>query len=442
MPKGIPHATHTDQKAKPLFGGFVLAGIVCLATLCLGLAPYTNPVVKLLPGAFIITTAGWLRDQNVLQSKTFLVSLVLAAIITWLNGVTMTVFMGVGLVSTALTVTWLVLIPTAFVMLDVAKYIFSTVSAIIVLFLLLITVMAGQSPGLILFEIILAGFVLGAFFIEYKGKGFIGRGGAALFGFLIAGVSVIGSYAQIAPLPIIGLLAPAVIVALPVIDLVFVIGSRVYEGIPIDKDDRRHFYFRLLDTGVNRRLAIIMHMLFSALFGSMGVLALAVAVSGSFLIVTQAIMMFGIFLVFNRISRRRINQHIEQLNRKDDQVSDLKKNVREQKKQLKKERGRKEEIKTNEDFQKKYYQEHTRLRAKQRFNLSLSAEQYKQLCYDLMNYNDPHEHVKSYYDEYLEENVEVWRIYLDNQWVTARFIRSIHKIITVFDDINEQNSSN
>ena len=89
-------------------------------------------------------------------------------------------------------------------------------------------------------------------------KIFLGESGSMFLGFMLGVLAIIGG----------GKLATALLVmAIPILDIIRVIYKRMRRGQPIFKGDREHLHFRLLDSGLSQRRAVLLLYLLAFLFG-------------------------------------------------------------------------------------------------------------------------------------------------------------------------------
>lgn len=114
-------------------------------------------------------------------------------------------------------------------------------------------------PDVALVALVLAGSCLGFLILNfYPAKIFLGEGGGQFLG-LMLGVLAIIAGSKIA--------TALLVMAVPIIDLVWVVISRLASGQSISKGDRRHLHFRLVDIGFKQWQAVLIFYGFSALFG-------------------------------------------------------------------------------------------------------------------------------------------------------------------------------
>jgi len=114
-------------------------------------------------------------------------------------------------------------------------------------------------PDVSLVALILAGSCFGFLILNfYPAKIFLGEGGGQFLG-LMVGVLAIIAGSKIA--------TALLVMAVPIIDLVWVIGARLLSGQSISMGDRRHLHFRLVDIGFKQWQVVLFFYGFSALFG-------------------------------------------------------------------------------------------------------------------------------------------------------------------------------
>ncbi|MFA6486699.1 MAG: MraY family glycosyltransferase [Candidatus Magasanikbacteria bacterium] len=110
-----------------------------------------------------------------------------------------------------------------------------------------------------LIALIFAGACLGFLILNfYPAKIFLGESGSLFLGFMLGVLAVISG----------GKFATALLVmAVPILDLIWVIASRLRHGKSIADGDRRHLHFRLVDAGLTQRQAVLLYYLIAIIFG-------------------------------------------------------------------------------------------------------------------------------------------------------------------------------
>ncbi len=136
------------------------------------------------------------------------------------------------------------------------------IGSLIVFLLSMIT--QWYQPDTALLALIIAG-AAGGFLVWnfHPAKIFGGEGGALLIGFCLGVISIIAG----------GKIATALLImALPILDVVWVIGRRwlVEKKNPFTHADRKHLHFRLLDAGLSQRQVVLFFYASAAAFGILG----------------------------------------------------------------------------------------------------------------------------------------------------------------------------
>jgi UDP-GlcNAc:undecaprenyl-phosphate GlcNAc-1-phosphate transferase len=88
----------------------------------------------------------------------------------------------------------------------------------------------------------------------HPAKVFMGDAGSMLLGFVIAGVAVSGVVKTSAAIAIV---APLVVLAIPILDTSFVIMKRLKHGLPVYSADRSHFHHRFFTIGWSQRKTVL-----------------------------------------------------------------------------------------------------------------------------------------------------------------------------------------
>jgi len=141
------------------------------------------------------------------------------------------------------------------------------------------------------FSAILAGIVLIlllAFipFVFPPAKIFLGTSGSMFLGFIIATIAIISG----------GKIATAFLVlGIPIVDAVRVIFMRIRSRKSIFKADKSHLHHRLLELGYSQRSIVILLSLFTAILGTLAVLAQSM---GKFLLIISLPLTFFVILIY------------------------------------------------------------------------------------------------------------------------------------------------
>ncbi|PIT87347.1 MAG: hypothetical protein COU31_03285 [Candidatus Magasanikbacteria bacterium CG10_big_fil_rev_8_21_14_0_10_40_10] len=155
---------------------------------------------------------------------------------------------------------WLIVITNTVKILDGLDGLATGISAIgaLVIFLLASTPKYFQ-PDVRMMALVLAGVCFGFLILNfYPAKIFLGESGGLFLGFMVGILAIVSG----------GKIATAVLVlAIPILDLLWVIYNRAKNKESIFSGDRRHLHFRLLDSGMSHCQAVIFLYALAALFG-------------------------------------------------------------------------------------------------------------------------------------------------------------------------------
>jgi UDP-GlcNAc:undecaprenyl-phosphate GlcNAc-1-phosphate transferase len=218
-------------------------------------------IAKLLPAAALIFITGLLDDVFGLKPWQKLLGQFAGALVAVLGGLRIVVLAGYQVppgVGIAITIAWLIGCTNAFNLIDGLDGLASGMG----LFATLTTFVAALMHGnhmLALATLPLAGSLLG--FLRYNfnpASVFLGDSGSLLVGFLLGSYSVIWSQKSAT---LLGMTAPLMAVAIPLLDTGLAIARRWLSGRPIFGADRAHIHHKLLDRGLtHRRVVLLMYL--------------------------------------------------------------------------------------------------------------------------------------------------------------------------------------
>ncbi len=119
--------------------------------------------------------------------------------------------------------------------------------------LMIIAVYSGQ-PRVAIVAASIVGAALGFLRYNYNpAKIIMGTGGAYIFGFLLACLSIVGALKTAAA---VALLVPVLAFGVPIMDAVQVVIRRKLSGSPITQADKRHLHHQLLGRGLSQRQTV------------------------------------------------------------------------------------------------------------------------------------------------------------------------------------------
>ena len=254
----------------PRLGGVPVALAYTLALAFLAIAPYRNlpfdmplglaAAVKLAPAAALIFLVGLMDDLRGLRPWQKLLGEVAAAVIAYEFGFGVYVFRGQPLsnwISPLVTVVWLVGCTNALNLIDGIDGLAAGVGVFAALTTFVAALIHG-SLELALVTAPLAGALIG--FLRYNfnpASIFLGDSGSLFIGFLLGCFGTLWGQKSATAL---GMTAPLIALAMPLLDTVLTIGRRLLRRQSLFTGDRAHIHHRLLDQGlIPRRVALVLY---------------------------------------------------------------------------------------------------------------------------------------------------------------------------------------
>ena len=155
-----------------------------------------------------------------------------------------------------------------------------------------------------LFAVILAGSCLG--FLKYNfppARIYMGDTGSMFLGFILAAISLVGSRKTTVGIT---LLAPIILVLIPLFDTFWAIIRRWIGKKPIFQGDNHHFHHRLGGLGFPKKTIVLGYYLFSSLLGIAACWASGLQKEQAFSFFLLLLLILGFFLVILRVMEKRM----------------------------------------------------------------------------------------------------------------------------------------
>ena len=231
-----------------------------------------HEIIGLLVSGSLIFLLGIVDDYKNLPAKVKLLGQILAAVVFVLVfDVKIDVitnpfgdYIYLEWVAIPATIFWLVGLTNTVNLIDGLDGLAAGVSAIASITILLVALKQNFFLVAIL-TAALAGAAFGfLFYNSHPAKIFMGDSGSMFFGFMLAGISVIGAFKSTAT---IALIVPVLALGLPILDTTFAIVRRYRGGQPIFKPDKGHLHHRLLSLGFTHKQAVLLMYVISAMLG-------------------------------------------------------------------------------------------------------------------------------------------------------------------------------
>jgi UDP-GlcNAc:undecaprenyl-phosphate GlcNAc-1-phosphate transferase len=246
----------------PRVGGLAIALSYALAYLVSrdqsGIFSAPNSLVwKLLPAAAIVFLVGLVDDLMGLKAWQKLIGQSAAALAAYFAGVRILFVAGLEwgeLWGFPLTIFWLLLCTNAFNLIDGMDGLASGIGLFATLTIFVSALIERNQP-LAMATLPLATCLIGFLCYNFNPATiFLGDGGSLLVGFLLGCYGAIWSQKSAT---ILGMVAPMMVLAIPLLDVSLCVMRRFLRNRPIFGADRGHIHHRLLDRGLDPRQAVL-----------------------------------------------------------------------------------------------------------------------------------------------------------------------------------------
>lgn len=253
----------------PLLGAVLLLLLKALpflpsAALLHGLERRDEQLIAILIGAVAITLLGWLDDKHELKPLPKFAGQLLIAALLCAAGVRITLFVPNVLFSYAVTMLWLLTVINAFNFMDNMNGLCAGLGVIAAWYFA--AVAAGHGQYLVaLIALLMCGALLG--FLPHNfpaARAFLGDAGSHLTGYLLAVLAILPHFHTAEnPRPL-AVLTPLIALAVPLLDLAWVVILRWRAGKPFYIGDTNHLSHRLVRAGMSKTRAVLVIWLLAA----------------------------------------------------------------------------------------------------------------------------------------------------------------------------------
>jgi UDP-GlcNAc:undecaprenyl-phosphate GlcNAc-1-phosphate transferase len=223
-------------------------------------------------GAIGMTVLGVLDDKHELRPLAkFSGQLILATLVA-ASGVRITLFVPNLAFSYAITILWLLTVINAFNFMDNMNGLCAGLGAIGAFYFAVISAASGQYL-VALMGCLMAGALLG--FLPHNfpnARAFLGDAGSHLVGYLLAVMAVLPHfYSTKNPHPL-AVATPLLVLAVPLLDLAWVVLLRTSRGKPFYLGDTNHLSHQLVRRGLTKSTAVLLIWLMAAVLGAVALL--------------------------------------------------------------------------------------------------------------------------------------------------------------------------
>lgn len=263
-------------------------------------------VAGILAGAMMVFLLGVVDDLKALSPWTKLIGQIGAAMVLVASGMRIEAFVITNFwVSVAVTVFWVVMITNALNFLDNMDGLCGGVAVIAALSFFL--AVNPDEPLVRLVLMVFAGAVAGFLYHNLSpARIFMGDAGSMFNGYMLATVSLLGTFHSEATESPIAVAAPLFALAVPLFDTFTVVFIRWRAGVPLMKGDKRHFSHRLVRLGMTNRQAVEFIFLVAAVVGLGGALLPQLSRWGTGIIIAQTVGVFLLIVLLMNAGRKQI----------------------------------------------------------------------------------------------------------------------------------------
>jgi len=207
-----------------------------------------------------------LRPAMKFTGQCFIAALVAAA------GVRITLFVHSALFSYLITVLWILTVTNAFNFMDNMNGLCAGLGTIAASCFAMIAAADGQYL-VALISFVSAGALLGFLPYNYpKAAAFLGDSGSHLVGFLLAILAILPHFYSRRHRDVLAVFKPLLVLAVPLIDLVWVVILRWKSSRPFYQGDTNHLSHRLVRRGWSQPAAVLLIWLLAAFTGGLALL--------------------------------------------------------------------------------------------------------------------------------------------------------------------------
>src|SRR5690625_3002092 len=293
----LPNSRKIHKKITPRLGGLAIFIGALLGALYL--QPRHEHLPEILLGAIVIVITGALDDRFGIRPVVKLAGQLIAASFLISSGliiekVTLPIIgmIDLGFVSVLITVLWVVGITNAINLIDGLDGLATGVTTIALISLFIMGILDGQIVPAFL-SIVLIGSNLGFLYHNfYPAKIYMGDTGSNLLGFMIAAISMLGLFKNVA---LLSFIVPIIILAVPIFDTILAIFRRAYHKTGIMKPDSKHIHYQLIKAGYSHRMAVLIIYAFSAVFAFLAILFSKATITFSLIITFVILIILYIF---------------------------------------------------------------------------------------------------------------------------------------------------
>ena len=267
---------------------------------------FDQTALGILLGTTIIIVLGIVDDLGALSPAVKLLGQAVAVWVLFKAGISVQIIWLPEPVNWAVTVVWVLALTNAFNLIDVVDGLATGVAFIACAFLAAISFLNGNYL-IAAFTVALAGSLLGFLRYNFRPAGiYLGDTGSMAIGFILAALTINEQYTVANSR--IGVLAPAIILGIPLFETAFLVAVRIAKRIPPLRGSPDHFALRLVQLGWSVERAVLAAYAAGTLLGCLGLAVVYSpgAVAGSVIaLAVLAAAAFAVYLIWQERRRAR-----------------------------------------------------------------------------------------------------------------------------------------
>jgi UDP-GlcNAc:undecaprenyl-phosphate GlcNAc-1-phosphate transferase len=207
------------------------------------------------------------------------------------------------------SIIWIFIITNAFNLLDNMDGLSAGVAVITAFIFFMIMLQQGQifmAAILAVFTGSMLGLLVANF---YPASIFMGDAGSQFIGFILGALTITASYVTPDCVSLLPVIMPAIILSIPLFDMISVIIIRMNEKRPVYEGDQSHLSHRLVAMGFTQKGAVGFIYLLTLITGLAAILLPALTIIGSMIILIQIIAVLMMVSIIMHIGGRRIREN-------------------------------------------------------------------------------------------------------------------------------------
>jgi UDP-GlcNAc:undecaprenyl-phosphate GlcNAc-1-phosphate transferase len=264
----LPGERKVHTEPIPRLGGIGIFISVLIMALITGLLknPELRKIIIASSAIFLLNLFDDLK-KNGINNRIKLVFQIIISIILYYSGIKISLFLNNEILRFFVTIFWITGIMNSFNLIDNMNGLSSGLGIISTLFFSIIFFQEGKNE--LMYLCLILSFSLSGFFIMNfpKAKIFIGDCGANFLGFILAAVSITGTYVVETRLTRLPVIAPILILSVPIYDTLSVMIIRKLKGYSIFRADTNHVSHRLTKMGLSQKNSVLVIFLISIISG-------------------------------------------------------------------------------------------------------------------------------------------------------------------------------